>query len=90
MESRRLLSASIEVDDFGVVVATGTDRNDVIKAERVGVDDVRVTVNSLSKTFDLDDVSGFRLNGLCRRRLAEGPSATSPTSRSTAAAASTR
>ena len=64
MESRRLLSASIEVDDFGTVVATGTDGNDVIKAERVGFDDVRVTVNSLSKTFDLDDVSGFRLNGL--------------------------
>ena len=64
MESRRLLSASIGVDESGVVVATGTEGHDSIRAERVGFDDVRVTVNSLSRTFDLDDVTGFRLNGL--------------------------
>jgi Ca2+-binding RTX toxin-like protein len=63
MEPRRLLAASIVLEG-GTLTATGTDGADVMKMERVGIDDVRVTVNALVRTFDTDDVDLYNLSGL--------------------------
>ena len=63
VEPRRLFAASI-VFDGSTLTATGTEGADVIKMERVGIDDVRVTVNALVRTFDTDDVDLYNLSGL--------------------------
>ena len=75
LESRRLLAAEggtivFDPASFGSVTVTGTDANDVIRAERVGTDDVRFTVNSTTQTFDLDDFGTISSSGARRRRLA--------------------
>jgi Ca2+-binding RTX toxin-like protein len=61
LESRRLLAATI-VD--GVLVGTGTSGNDVFSVRRVLMDDVTVTINGVAQTFDMDDFTGVRLEGL--------------------------
>jgi Ca2+-binding RTX toxin-like protein len=61
LESRRLLAATIT---GGVLVATGTDGADEISVRRVLIDDVVVTINGVAKTFDMDDFTGVRLEGL--------------------------
>ena len=65
IEPRRMFAVggTIEVDGFTATV-TGTDGDDVIRLERVGFDDVIVTVNSTTRRFDLDDVSQYHLRGL--------------------------
>ena len=60
LEARRLL-AGIE---SGVLVARGTDGADVISVRRSGVDDVIVTTNGVNQTFDMDNFTGVRLEGL--------------------------
>jgi Ca2+-binding RTX toxin-like protein len=64
MEQRRLLAADISLLPGGDLVVTGTDGNDVMAVTRVGFDDVRVTVNALTRTFDMDDVRSYRMSGL--------------------------
>src|SRR5687767_13360826 len=73
MESRRLLAAT-----GGSIVLTGTHveatgtnpaaddtgGDDVMRIERVGTDDVRITVNDVTRTFDMDDVDSYALRGL--------------------------
>ena len=60
LEPRRLL-AGIEA---GVLVARGTDRNDLISLALGSGGSVIVSTNSVSQTFDLDDFTGIRLLGL--------------------------
>ena len=60
LETRRLL-AGIEA---GVLVARGTGGNDTIALRRNGVDDVIVTTNGVNQTFDMDNFTGVRLEGL--------------------------
>src|SRR5687767_3608690 len=76
MEPRRLLATGGSIVLTGRhVEATGTDYtivdetpvgggDDVMRIERVGFDDVRVTVNNLSRTFDMDDVDSYALRAL--------------------------
>jgi hypothetical protein len=76
MEPRRLLATGGSIVLEGRhVEATGTDftivdetpvggGDDVMRIERVGFDDVRVTVNNLSRVFDMDDVDSYVLRGL--------------------------
>jgi Ca2+-binding RTX toxin-like protein len=48
----------------GVLTARGTFNNDTFGLRRTGTDDVIVTVNALSRTFDMDDFAGgVRLEG---------------------------
>ena len=83
VEPRRLFAASIVHDGF--VTVTGTDGADTIRIQRVGFDDVRVTVNSLTRTFDLSDdqIHGYNLNGLGGNdsitAVGDFPGAVSPT-----------
>src|SRR5687767_12596599 len=75
MEPRRLLATGGSIVLQGRhVEATGTDfiienetpvggGDDVMRIERVGFDDVRVTVNNLSRVFDMDDVDSYALRG---------------------------
>jgi Ca2+-binding RTX toxin-like protein len=58
---RRQLFAVIEA---GVLVARGTALNDTISARRSLTDDVIVTTNGISQTFDMDDFTGVRLEAL--------------------------
>ena len=60
LEPRRLL-AGIE---SGILVARGTEAADTISTRRSGVDDVIVTTNGVSQTFDMDEFTGVRLEGL--------------------------
>ena len=60
LESRRLL-AGIEA---GVLVARGTAGNDTISVRRAGTDDVIITTNGVNQTFDMDNLTGVRLEGL--------------------------
>src|SRR5688572_5093255 len=60
LESRRLL-AGIE---SGILVARGTEAADTISTRRTGADDVIVTTNGVSQTFDMDNFTGVRLEGL--------------------------
>jgi len=60
LETRRLL-AGIEA---GVLVARGTAGNDLISVRRTGTDDVIVTTNGINQTFDMDNFTGVRLEGL--------------------------
>jgi Ca2+-binding RTX toxin-like protein len=60
LEPRRLL-AGIE---SGVLVARGTGGADVISIRRSGTDDVVVTTNGVNQTFDMDNFTGVRLEGL--------------------------
>ena len=60
LEARRLL-AGIE---SGVLVARGTAGNDTIAVRRTGIDDVIITTNGVNQTFDMDDFTGVRLEGL--------------------------
>ena len=68
MEPRRLLAADGGTIDFDpearVVTVTGTDGADVIRVDRVGIDDVNVTVNSVTRRLDMDDVNEYSLRGL--------------------------
>lgn len=64
MERRLLLSADIVLAPGGDLMMNGTDGNDVMSVVRVGVDDVQVTVNALTKRFDMDDVRSYAVNGL--------------------------
>ena len=76
MEPRRLLAATggTIVLNGRHVEATGTSEtlvddvtiggNDVMRIERVGTDDVLVTVNEISRRFDMDDVDSYALRGL--------------------------
>src|SRR5215211_4251982 len=59
LEARRLL-AGIE---SGVLIARGTGGNDTIGVRRTGPDDVIVTTNGVSQTFDIDNFTGVRLEG---------------------------
>jgi Ca2+-binding RTX toxin-like protein len=63
METRVLLAADITLLDRTLTM-TGTEGNDVMAVTRVGYDDVRVTVNALTRTFDMDDVDSYRMLGL--------------------------
>jgi Ca2+-binding RTX toxin-like protein len=47
----------------GVLIADGQWGGDDITIGRVGADDVRVTVNDVVRTFDMDDFTGVRLRG---------------------------
>jgi Ca2+-binding RTX toxin-like protein len=60
LEPRRLL-AGIEA---GILVARGTENGDAISLRRSGIDDVIVTTNGVNQTFDMDDFTGVRLEGL--------------------------
>jgi Ca2+-binding RTX toxin-like protein len=60
LEARRLL-AGIE---SGVLVARGMGGNDTIAVRRTGTDDVIITTNGVNQTFDMDDFTGVRLEGL--------------------------
>src|SRR5688572_10040970 len=60
LEPRRLL-AGIE---SGILVARGTEAADTISTRRTGADDVIVTTNGVSQTFDMDEFTGVRLEGL--------------------------
>src|SRR5688572_13900239 len=60
LEPRRLL-AGIE---SGILVARGTEGADTISVRRTGGDDVIVTTNGLNQTFDMDNFTGVRLEGL--------------------------
>src|SRR5688572_27081590 len=60
LEARRLL-AGIE---SGILVARGTTGVDTISLRRTGTDDVIVTTNGIGQTFDMDNFSGVRLEGL--------------------------
>jgi Ca2+-binding RTX toxin-like protein len=60
LEPRRLFAA-IEGD---VLVARGTAEGDDITVRRSGIDDVIVTTNGTSQTFDMDDFTGVVLEGL--------------------------
>src|SRR5687768_15087150 len=60
LEIRRLL-AGIEA---GVLVARGTGGNDTIAVRRTGSDDVIVTTNGTNQSFDMDNFTGVRLEGL--------------------------
>jgi uncharacterized delta-60 repeat protein len=48
----------------GILTARGTSGNDAIAIRRSGGDDVIVTVNSLSRQFDMDDFTAVLLDGL--------------------------
>jgi Ca2+-binding RTX toxin-like protein len=63
MEPRVLLAADIVLDG-GVLTLTGTEGNDTMSVVRVGFDDVRATVNSLTRTFDMDDINSYGMFGL--------------------------
>ena len=60
LEPRRLL-AGIE---SGILVARGTAGDDTISVRRDGFDDVIVTTNGVAQTFDMDEFTGVRLEGL--------------------------
>ena len=60
LEARRLL-AGIE---SGILVARGTTGADTISLRRTGTDDVIVTTNGVNQTFDMDNFTGVRLEGL--------------------------
>jgi Ca2+-binding RTX toxin-like protein len=60
LEPRRLL-AGIE---SGILVARGTGGNDTIAVRRTGADDVIITTNGVNQTFDMDNFTGVRLDGL--------------------------
>src|SRR5688572_4528730 len=60
LEPRRLL-AGIE---SGILVARGTEAADTISTRRTGADDVIVTTNGVSQTFDMDNFTGVRFEGL--------------------------
>jgi Ca2+-binding RTX toxin-like protein len=60
LEPRRLL-AGIE---SGILVARGTEGADTISTRRTGIDDVIVTTNGVSQTFDMDEFTGVHLEGL--------------------------
>src|SRR5687767_15987878 len=60
LEPRRLL-AGIE---SGILVALGTEIADTISTRRTGADDVIVTTNGVNQTFDMDNFTGVRLEGL--------------------------
>jgi Ca2+-binding RTX toxin-like protein len=83
VEARRLFAASIVHEGF--ITVTGTDGADTIRIQRVGFDDVRVTVNSLTRTFDLSDdqIDGYNLHGLGGNdnitAVGDFPGAVSPT-----------
>jgi Ca2+-binding RTX toxin-like protein len=60
LEPRRLFAAI----ESGVLVARGTANGDAISLRRSGGDDVIVTTNGANQTFDMDDFTGVRLEGL--------------------------
>jgi len=60
LEPRRLL-AGIE---GGVLVARGTGGSDSFALLREGFDNVRITTNGVSQSFDMDDFASVRLEGL--------------------------
>ena len=60
LEPRRLL-AGIEL---GILVARGTAGDDTIAVRRDGLDDVIVNTNGVAQSFDMDDFTGVRLEGL--------------------------
>src|SRR5689334_9815855 len=60
LEPRRLFAAI----ESGILVARGTANADTISLRRSGGDDVIVTTNGANQTFDMDDFTGVRLEGL--------------------------
>jgi Ca2+-binding RTX toxin-like protein len=60
LESRRLFAAI----ESGLLVARGSGGDDTISLRRSGGDDVIVTTNGANQTFDMDDFTGVRLEGL--------------------------
>ena len=60
LEPRRLFAAI----ESGILVARGTAAGDTISLRRTGSDDVIVTTNGVNQTFDMDNFSGVRLEGL--------------------------
>src|SRR5688500_9790820 len=61
---RRLLLAADIVLDGGNLTVTGTEGNDVMSVVRVGIDDVQVTVNALTRRLDMDDIDSYGMFGL--------------------------
>src|SRR6478735_2865441 len=60
LEPRRLFAAI----ESGILVARGTANADTISLRRSGGDDVIVTTNGTNQTFDMDNFTGVRLEGL--------------------------
>src|SRR5688500_3420331 len=60
LEPRRLFAAI----ESGILVARGTANADTISVRRTGADDVIVTTNGANQTFDMDNFTGVRLEGL--------------------------
>ena len=60
LEPRRLFAAI----EAGVLVARGSEGADVFSLRRSGGDDVIITTNGASQTFDMDDFTGVRVEGL--------------------------
>src|SRR5690348_13667375 len=60
LEPRRLFAAI----ESGILVARGTANADTISLRRTGTDDVIVTTNGANQTFDMDNFTGVRLEGL--------------------------
>jgi Ca2+-binding RTX toxin-like protein len=48
---------------FDTLTVNGTAANETLGVVRVGVDDVRVNVNGVTRTFDMDDFDRIELNG---------------------------
>jgi uncharacterized delta-60 repeat protein len=55
--------ATIGINSSRVLVANGTASADTFSVVRVGIDDVTVTVDGLSRTFDMDDFDSIVFNG---------------------------
>ena len=60
LEPRRLLAAI----ESGILVARGTEAADTFALRRTGGDDVIVTTNGVNQTFDMDNFTGVRFEGL--------------------------
>lgn len=60
LESRRLFAAI----ESGILFARGTESADTFSLRRTGTDDVIVTTNGVNQTFDMDDFTAVRFEGL--------------------------
>jgi Ca2+-binding RTX toxin-like protein len=54
---------AIAIRSDGVLSASGSGGNDTFTIRRVGTDNLTITVNALSREFDMDDFSGISLQG---------------------------
>ena len=69
LERRRLFAAGIFINPSGLLTAQGSEGDDTISLERVGIDDVIVRIEengtgqSISARHDMDDFDGVLLRG---------------------------